>query len=97
MLIGKEHLADGGSEESAPIKDTFYISNKRPKSAAPFGRLQFHSDTMWADKPFEVLSLYAVDVEQPAVPTAFVSATHAWKTLPEDLRRRVDRRDGDDL
>src|SRR5262245_8128558 len=40
---GVEDADDGGG-----IADNFYISNKRPKSAAPFGRLQFHSDTMWA-------------------------------------------------
>src|SRR5262245_9049984 len=73
MLIRKEHLADGSTAGTKPIEDTFYISNERPKSAAPFGRLQFHSDTMWAEHPFEVLSLYAVKVEEPVVPTTFVS------------------------
>ena len=93
MLIRKEHLADGSTPGTTPIEDTFYISNERPKSAAPFGRLQFHSDTMWAEHPFEVLSLYAVEVEEPVVPTTFVSATHAWTTLPDDLRTRVDGRE----
>jgi alpha-ketoglutarate-dependent taurine dioxygenase len=79
----------GGGEGSAPIEDTFYISNRRPRSAAPFGRLQFHSDTMWCDEGFEALSLYGIDVEPPVVPTSFVSATHAWTTLPDDLRARV--------
>lgn len=91
MLIRKEHLAL--APDRPPIPDTFYISNERPKSAAPFGRLQFHSDTMWAEQPFEVLSLYAVRVEQPAVPTTFVSAAHAWATLPDDLRARVEGRE----
>src|SRR5262245_55225433 len=75
MLIRKEGLEDGTA--GPEIEDNFYISNKRPDSAVPFGRLQFHSDTMWADHPFEVLSLYAVDVEEPVVPTTFVSAAHA--------------------
>jgi alpha-ketoglutarate-dependent taurine dioxygenase len=79
----------GGGEGVAPIEDTFYISNKRPRSAAPFGRLQFHSDTMWCDEGFEALSLYGVDVEPPVVPTTFVSATYAWATLSDDLRTRV--------
>jgi len=87
MLIRKERLAD-----TATIEDTFYISNERPNSAAPYGRLQFHSDTMWADNPFEVLSLYGVDVEPPVVPTTFVSATHAWATLPDELRACVEGR-----
>jgi alpha-ketoglutarate-dependent taurine dioxygenase len=87
MLIRKENTE--GTGEALP-EDKFYVSNRRPDSAAPFGRLQFHSDTMWAEDPFEVLSLYGVEVEQPTSPTTFVSATYAWKTLPEDLRKRVE-------
>jgi len=87
MLIRKEGLADEGD----PIpEDTFYVSNRSLKSAAPYGRLQFHADTMWADKPFEVLSLYGAQVEQPSAPTTFVSGVHAWKTLPEDLRKKIE-------
>ena len=87
MLIGKEGLADEGD----PIpEDTFYVSNRKLDSAAPFGRLQFHADTMWADKPFEVLSLYGVQVEQPSAPTTFVSGVNAWKTLPDDLRTKLE-------
>jgi alpha-ketoglutarate-dependent taurine dioxygenase len=87
MLIRKEDTE--GTGEALP-EDKFYVSNRRPDSAAPFGRLQFHSDTMWAEDPFEVLSLYGVEVEQPTSPTTFVSATYAWKTLPEDLRKQVE-------
>ena len=87
MLIRKEGMADEGD----PIpEDKFYVSNRKSDSAAPFGRLQFHADTMWADKPFEVLSLYGVQVEQPTAPTTFVSGVNAWKTLPESLRRRIE-------
>jgi alpha-ketoglutarate-dependent taurine dioxygenase len=95
MLIREENVADGGGIDLAAIQaveDNFYISNKRPQSAAPFGRLQFHSDTMWSAQPFQVLSLYGVDVGQPAVPTTFVSAAHAWATLPGELRSRVEGR-----
>jgi len=87
MLIRKEGV--GGTDQTPP-EDRFYISNRRPGSAAPFGRLQFHSDTMWADHPFEVLSLYGVEVDQPSAPTMFVSGTRAWKTLPDKLRARVE-------
>jgi alpha-ketoglutarate-dependent taurine dioxygenase len=45
---------------------------------------------MWAAEGFEVLSLYGVEVEQPAAPTSFISGTNAWKTLPADLRARVE-------
>ena len=87
MLIRKEGLADEGD----PIPDdTFYVSNRKLDSAAPFGRLQFHADTMWADKPFEVLSLYGAQVEQPSAPTTFISGVNGYKTLPEDLRKRIE-------
>jgi alpha-ketoglutarate-dependent taurine dioxygenase len=45
---------------------------------------------MWWHKPNEVVSLYAVEVHQPAVPTIFVSTAHAWATLPADLSARVE-------
>lgn len=87
MLIRKEGMADEGD----PIpEDKFYVSNRNTASAAPFGRLQFHADTMWADKPFEVLSLYGAQIELPSAPTTFVSGVNSWKTLPEDLRRKYE-------
>ncbi|SFF85314.1 taurine dioxygenase [Novosphingobium sp. CF614] len=89
MLIRKgeaETIEAMGSRES-------FISNKLDDGIAPFGRLQFHGDTMWADKPYQVLSLYGTDVQQPAAPTIFVDAVGAWKTLPEDLRRRAEGRE----
>lgn len=89
MLIRKEDFTDPSGADVAAIEDNFYISNRREKSAAPFGRLQFHSDTMWSEQPAEVLSLYGVEVEEPVVPTTFVSSTQAWVTLPEELRQKV--------
>ena len=70
--------------------DHYVVSNKEPGGYAPYGRLQFHSDMMWAPEPFQVLSLYGLEVELPSVPTAFVSTTAAWDSLPADLRARVD-------
>ncbi len=72
------------------LEDKFYISNKRENSAAPFGRLQFHSDTQWSPAGFEVLSLYGVEVDAPVAPTIFVSGTDAWATLPDDLKARCE-------
>lgn len=87
MLIRKEGAHEPGE---TPPEDKFYVSNRRRDSAAPFGRLQFHSDTMWCDQPFEVLSLYGSEVEQPSAPTTFISGVHAWKTLPDALRQKLD-------
>jgi alpha-ketoglutarate-dependent taurine dioxygenase len=88
MLIRQDGEADGHEEEPLP-DDTFYVSNRNPDSAAPFGRLQFHADTMWCDDPYQVLSLYGVEVEKPNAPTIFISGTNGWRTLPNDLRERI--------
>ncbi len=89
MLVRKEGGVDTPRAAPAPDGGNWYISNRQEDAAAPHGRLQFHSDGMWADETFEVLSLYGEDVEPPSVPTAFVSGVHAWRTLPEELRSRV--------
>jgi alpha-ketoglutarate-dependent taurine dioxygenase len=73
----------------AASQDGFYISNKRERSVAPFGRLLFHSDGMWTDEPFEVLSLHAVDVTPPVPSTLLASAARAWATLPDGVRSRL--------
>jgi alpha-ketoglutarate-dependent taurine dioxygenase len=94
MLIGEE-LSDGSKvddrEDPAPERPTFYVSNKTQGGGAPYGRLLFHCDTMWADNPQPVISLYGVDVEEPSVPTMFASMGRAWDTLPDDLRARVEQ------
>lgn len=75
-----------------PREDRWYISNKRERSAVPYGRLQFHADMMWSDEPCELISLYAVEVEEPVAPTTFVSAARAWERLDADLQARVQHR-----
>jgi taurine dioxygenase len=65
------------------------VSNRLPDGGAPYGRLLFHSDMMWSTIADQVPSLYAVEVEQPSVPTLFASTTHAWDTLPDDVKARV--------
>lgn len=90
MLVGLGPLAPGESPTGKEGGEPFYVSNKEAGGGAPFGRLLFHSDMMWSEHTFHVLSLYGVEVEEPASPTIFASATHAWATLPEDLRARVE-------
>lgn len=67
-----------------------YVSNTAPDGGAPYGRLLFHSDMMWSELAWQIPSLYAVEAEQPSVPTVFTSTTYAWETLPEELRTRVE-------
>jgi taurine dioxygenase len=76
----------GGGE---PHVYRHHMSNREPEEYATHGSLLFHADMMWADTPMALLSLYGLEVEQPSVPTVFVSAAHAWEVLPEPLRARV--------
>ena len=89
MLIGLGPLPEGESPTGKPGGTPFYVSNKDESGGAPFGRLLFHSDMMWSNHTFKVLSLYGIEVEQPTTPTIFASATNAWATLPDDLRAQV--------
>lgn len=91
MLIGLGPLAPGETGSARPTGDPFYVSNKEPDGGAPFGRLLFHSDMMWSDHTFQVLSLYGVEVEPPVTPTLFASGVDAWNTLPDALRAKVER------
>jgi taurine dioxygenase len=94
VLMGHKPPSPEDSEAGAAKQGRFFISNKEPEAAAPFGRLLYHCDGMWSDEPFEVLSLYGVDVHQPAIPTQFVSSAHGWATLPGQLRKKVENLHG---
>jgi alpha-ketoglutarate-dependent taurine dioxygenase len=86
LLIGNDALAPG----APPPIENFYVSNEKETAAAPFGRLMYHSDGQWSPKErSDLLSLYGEKVEQPSVPTMFVSSAVGWDTLPENLRARV--------
>jgi alpha-ketoglutarate-dependent taurine dioxygenase len=85
LLIGNDALAPG----APPPVENFYVSNEKATAAAPFGRLMYHSDGQWSKERSDLLSLYGEKVEQPSVPTMFVSSAVGWDTLPENLRARV--------
>ncbi|HEY6534014.1 MAG TPA: TauD/TfdA family dioxygenase [Acidimicrobiales bacterium] len=86
LLIGQ----DVPKEIPEQLRRPYFVSNKEEGGGAPFGRLLFHSDGMWQEEPFQLLSLYAIELVPPIAPTAFASTTSAWETLPADLRARID-------
>jgi alpha-ketoglutarate-dependent taurine dioxygenase len=86
--IGEE--APSGPNKADDARPPFFVSNREPGGGAPYGRLLYHCDTMWAERPQPVISLYGVEVEPPSVPTMFASMGRAWDSLPDDLRARVD-------
>jgi alpha-ketoglutarate-dependent taurine dioxygenase len=90
-LVGEDVPAMVRAEpgEPEPAHKVHLVSNRAKGADAPYGRLLFHCDAMWARTPLGAISLYGVEIDEPSVPTAFVSMADAWDSLPEDLRRRV--------
>ena len=87
-LVGA--LADDGMVIPDRSQRPAYVSNREPDSISPFGRLPFHTDLIWGDYPFRVVSLFAIELDPPVVPTLFASTVHGWDTLPPDLRARAE-------
>ena len=85
-LVGETPPADDNRRAS-------FVSNRTEKGSAPYGRLLFHCDNMWSQTPQPVVSLYGLRVTPPSAPTQFVSMAHAWDTLPEKLRARLETLD----
>jgi taurine dioxygenase len=92
LLIDPEVPSEEEAAAIAEQQGSFQISNKEEGAAAPFGRLLYHCDGMWSQWPYEVISLYAVDVQPPVVPTWYASAVNGWRTLPDELRPNVEGR-----
>lgn len=67
-----------------------YISNVRPGGLTGGGRLRYHSDAAFFDRPVWGLALHAEEITPSAPPTLFVSAAAAYDRLPDELRDRVD-------
>jgi len=84
MLIGDE---SAGTTET---RKENHVSNKEEDGLAPSGRLMFHADMMWHEKPFEVLSLYAINVEPGSATTSLTNTEYVWRNLPPELRARIE-------
>lgn len=65
------------------------MSNREPGALIPYGRILWHTDSMWSDRPEDAIALYGLEVEADVAPTLFTSTIHAWVTLREALRTRV--------
>ena len=90
LLIGDDPMANPAESLDSPAaRREMLVSNREEGGNAPVGRLLYHSDYMWRDDVFRLLSLYGLKAEQPTSPTMFVSAAHGWVTLPDDLRAQV--------
>jgi taurine dioxygenase len=86
-LIGQEPPAS--PPEHQQRKGPVLVSNKAEGGASPYGRLLFHCDTMWAESPQPIISLYGVQINQPSAPTMFVSMGEGWDAAPDEMRERI--------
>jgi taurine dioxygenase len=66
-----------------------YVSNVRADGTLGSAELVWHSDTSFAPEPYQVLSLFAVDVVAGASSTRFVSGVNTARSLPKTLRAEV--------
>jgi taurine dioxygenase len=89
MLVGRSETPED-SVVDEDRKLVAYVSNREPGALIPYGRLLWHSDTMWSDRPEDAIALYGMEVEPGVAPTLYASTTHAWETLPAELRERVE-------
>lgn len=70
-----------------------FMTNQAVENAAMAGagRLLFHNDGAYRDRPRAGTSLYAIDVSPTSPPTSFANGVRAYECLPEDLREEIDK------
>lgn len=67
-----------------------YITNEKlPDNVLADSELAYHSDLSFCPKPFDAISLHAVQVEDGQSSTLFVDATLAYARLPDELKQRI--------
>ena len=66
------------------------MENGQLIGAHPDGEMHFHTDQCHQPKPCSGTMLYAMEIPSKGGNTLFVSGYHAYETLPDDLRRRVE-------
>jgi taurine dioxygenase len=76
--------------------DIMYVANVVVDGAMgdlPEGDMQFHADQCYYDVVAGGAILYAIEVPSRGGNTLFGSTGHAYRTLPESLRARIEGRD----
>src|SRR5438270_6032904 len=66
------------------------VSNTRPDGTLGADEATWHSDYTFFPSPYECISLYAIELPAHGTRTAFVDGALAARTLPAELRRRLD-------
>lgn len=88
-----QHLSFAGAfghvarEANGPIG---MVSNLRAQGTLGADRATWHSDFTFFPAPYEAISLYGIDIPAAGTQTFFVNAILAARTLPTELRARLD-------
>jgi taurine dioxygenase len=69
------------------------VSNQPGGTLGPVAAC-WHSDYMFFPEPYECISLYGVEIPSAGTQTSFANGVAAARTLPEDLRVRIDGLEG---
>jgi taurine dioxygenase len=68
-----------------------YVTNDQgPENVLGTSELAFHSDLSFSPKPFDAISLHAVEVENGRSSTRFVDSTQAYLRLPDETKARIE-------
>ena len=94
QALTKEEQADFIALFGPPLRSAMdgvgYITNEPiPGNMLGSSELAFHSDLSFSPKPFEAISLHAVEVENGRSSTRFVDSTEAYRRLPQTTRERI--------
>jgi taurine dioxygenase len=73
------------------VRDFGLVSNVRKDGAFGKTALEYHSDNIFAPVPIVGVSLFGLEVVDDASSTLFASTVRGYRTLPSDLRERVDQ------
>ena len=93
--LSKEEQVDFMSLFGAPLRSSIdgvgYITNEAvPENVLGNGELAFHSDLSFSPKPFDAISLHAVEVEDGRSSTRFLDSTRAYRRLPDETKKEID-------
>jgi taurine dioxygenase len=58
--------------------------------AHPDGEMHFHTDQCHQEKPCSATMLYGIEIPSQGGDTCFANAYHAYETLPDALRRKIE-------
>tara|TARA_B100000676_G_scaffold72977_1_gene72734 strand:+ start:2188 stop:3048 length:861 start_codon:yes stop_codon:yes gene_type:complete len=84
-------------EDYSKLDDAFMLvtnirENGKPIGTLPDGEMMFHHDTIYKPKPHIGTLLYAIEVPSKGGNTKFTNLYKAYKSLPRNIKKRIEGR-----